>query len=241
MSTTTVNATYQGYCRLTTNFYFSDWVFDVRDAPTATTAVTYTTNTTTDQALQAYEIFSRLGTTGVCSRTFLFFENLDTAVGGGIITAATLRVFGGSSGDLLNTVTVKGDAWGSNGSDGNLNTGDYGDLDFATPYSNELYGWNLNAYNDFELNSSAIDDMNNNGYLNIVVIDYDYDYLGVSPGVGAFQAANGVEFLDSTDPIKLVISYVPSFEVLGISPLLVSKVVGVSFGNIKKVIGYPPF
>jgi hypothetical protein len=73
----------------------------------------------------------------------------------------------------------------------------------------------------------------------VVVIDYDYDYLGVSPGVG-FVQQNSVEFLDSTDPIKLEITYTPagySNKVVGVVGASIGKVIGVSSANISKVIG----
>lgn len=233
MPTTTVNATYQGLVQYSTNFYL-DWVFDVRNASVGNVANTYTTNTSV-YGIRAYESSSRGGTTGVCARTFLFFDLSSVP---GVITSATLSVLGWVTGDL-NTITVKGNAWGGGGGTSTLSTSDYDELEYSTPYSSELYGWTTTGYNDFTLNSTAISDMNSNGYLNVVVIDFDYDYNAVSPGILGIQQ-NGVEFLDSTYPIKLTLTYVPDFEVLGISPLLISAVNGVSFSDIEKVIGAPP-
>jgi len=232
MPTTTVNATYQGLVQYSSSFYF-DWSFDIRGAVNGNLATTYTTNTTAN-AIRAYEVFSRGGTTGVCCRTFLFFD-VSSIVGDGIITDATLSVLGGSTFQQLNTITVKGDAWGTDGSTTTLANANYSDLDFNIPYSDPLYGWDLNAYNNYALYGDAINDMQTFGYLNIVVIDYDYDYLDSNPGLG-FSQENDVEFLDSTSPIKLTISYVPRFGVIGISPLLTNKVIGVDINNISRIL-----
>ena len=230
MPTTTVNATYQGQVQYSTSFYL-DWVFDIRNASVGNVANTYTTNSF-DFGIRAYESTGRGGTIGVCGRTFLFFDLSSVP---GVITSATLSVLGWNSGDL-NTITVRGNAWGGGGGTSTLSTSDYDELEYSTPYSSELYGWTTTGYNDFTLNNDAISDMNSNGYLNIVVIDFDYDYNEVSPGVG-FVQQNGVEFLDSTNPIKLTLTYVPSIEVLGVSPLLMDTVNGVSFTNVSKVNG----
>lgn len=230
MATTTVNATYQGYVGLSSNFYI-DWVTDIRDAATGSFSFTYTLNTTAN-SIQAYEVPGRGGgTSGVCSRTFLFF---DVSGVPGTITSATLSVLGAISGSL-NVITVQGSAWGGDGSVTTLSNGDFSSLSFSN-YSDEIYGWSTTGYNDFTLNSSAISEMNDNGYLNIVVIDFDFDYNGVAPGVG-FVLRNGVEFLDPTNPIKLTLTYVPSTQVIGISPLLIDKVNGSLLTNISKVVG----
>ena len=235
MPTTTVNATYQGYVVFSTSFYL-DWVTDVRDASTGSSAVTYTTNTAAAAAIAAYESTARFGTTGVCARTFLFF---DVSSVPGEITAATLSVLGASFGDL-NTVIVKSTAW-ANGGTNALYTYDYSAIDYNTAYvDNVTYGWTTTGYNDYTLNADAINDMNVNGFFNVAVIDYDYDYLGSYPPFSTVQR-NGVEFLDPSFPIKLTVTYVttPNIKVIGVTNLLTNKVDGILFSNISKVIGAP--
>ena len=230
MPTTTVNATYQGYVRNRVLNYF-DWVTDVRDAVNGVSAVTYTSNTSTSLAIEATGTVTRLGSDGICSRTFLFFDLSSVS---GMITSATLSVLGFTPGNL-NPITVKSkdSAWfGTN----TLSNSDFSAIDFSTPYSSGNVGWSTTGYNDFVLNATAISDMDTYRVLNIAVIDADYDYSGSYPPFGTVQQ-NGVEFLDSTSPIKLTVVTSTVIEPLSISPLLVNKINGVSFNNISKVIG----
>jgi len=226
MPTTTVNATYQGYVRRRIINYI-DWILDVRDGLSGT-PVTITTNTSTSLAIETTETVTRLGSDGICSRTFLYFDLSSVP---GIITGATLSVFGFTP-SMLNTITVKSTAWSGSNS---LVANDFSAIDFSTPYSSSLLSWSTTGYNDFVMNSTAVSDMVANGYLNIAVIEADYDYGSNYPPFGT-NNQNGVEFLDATSPIKLTVTYI-SIEPLGLSPLLVNKINGTSFSNISKVIG----
>jgi hypothetical protein len=238
MATVTVDATYQGFSSYSDTGII-DWVNDIRDVAIGNFTQTYTTNTQENNAIRVGFSSGRLGSNGDCYRTFLFFENIDTAVGGGTITAATLKVYNGGSAGTIQTVVVAAYAWGGDGSSGALNDGDYDSIDYNAPYSSELTSWNGSAYNDFTLDSNAIADMNTNGYLNCAVIEYDYDYSGVNPPLNNLNFAP-VEFLDSTNPIKLEITYTPagySNKVVGVVGASIGKVIGVSSANISKVIG----
>lgn len=240
MATTTVNATYQGVVSNSGTINF-DWVTDIRNAPTGNNADTYTSETTNTTAIRVLSISGRGGNSGSCHRTFLFFESLNTAVGGGTITAATLKVYNGGSSSNIQTKVAKSDAWGGDGSDGTLNTGDYSLVSFTTEYSPKKVGWNGSAYNDFELDSNAITFMNSAGYLNCAVVEFEYDYDGAEP-IADFEDSATVEFLDSTNPIKLEITFTPAptgylNKVIGVAPASIGKVIGVSSANISKVIG----
>lgn len=238
MATTTVDATYQGVVSNSGTINF-DWVTDIRNAPTGDNADTYTSATTNTTAIRVTSISGRGGNSGNCHRTFLFFENLNTAVSGGTITAATLKVYNGGSSSNIQTRVAKATAWNGDGSDGNLNTGDYSLVDYNATYSLKKTSWNGSAYNDFSLETDAIDDMNSNGYLNCAVVEFEYDYDGTEP-IADFEDSATVDFLDSTNKIKLDITFTPagySNKVIGVASASIGKVVGVLSANISKVIG----
>jgi hypothetical protein len=241
MATVTVDATYQGFSSYF-DFGVTDWVNDIRDVAIGNFTQTYTTNTQDNNAIRVTFISGRLGTSGDCYRTFLFFDTgaAISSAGGGTITAATLKVYNGGSAETIKTVVVAAYAWGGDGSDGNLNDGDYDSIDYNAQYNTLISSsWNGSAYNDFALNANAIADMNTNGYLNCAVIEYDYDYSGVNPPSNTISFAP-VEFLDSTNPIKLDITYTPAGypnKVIGVASASVGKVISISSANISKVIG----
>jgi len=238
MATTTVDATYQGVIGYF-DFGYLDWVSDIRNSVIGNDVSTYTTNTTNNNAISANNDFGRAGFTGNCYRTFLFFGNINTAIGGGTITSATLKVWNGGSGTSTQTIVISSSAWGGNGSDGNLNSGDYLNIDYGTLYSSNNTSWNGNAYNDFSLDATAISNMGSDGYLNCAIIEYDYDYNEQNPPSGT-NATAPVEFLDPTNKIKLDITYTPAGytkTVIGVTGASIGRVNGVLSANISKVIG----
>jgi len=187
----TVEATYQGYIGYTLSAPLINWPSQVRDSTTGT-AQTITTNGTNSVAVWARLVAGRSGYVGNCSRTFLFFDGLDTATGGGTITAATLKIFGSGTATSTDTIIVKGSAWGGSGGTSTLASGDFDSLDHSTAYSAKDLSWS-GAYNDFTMNSTAISDMNSNGYLNAVLIEGDYDYDNQSPIAGTSVSAGVID------------------------------------------------
>lgn len=236
--TATVNATYQGYASYSLSAALIFWPGQVRDATTATFTQTVTTNGSNSTAVYARLVPGRSGYVGNCSRVFLFFDGLDTATGGGTITAATLKIYGNGTATSTDTIIVKGTAWGGGGDSSTLASGDYDSLDHSTAYSAKDLSWG-GAYNDFTMNATAISDMNTNGYLNAVLIEGDYDYDNDSPTAGTTVQA-GVEFLDPTNPIKLQLTYTAAGygnDVIGVSAASIDSVIGVASGDIDNIIG----
>jgi len=235
----TVEATYQGYVYKNHSAALVYWLGDVRDATTGTGAVTYTSNSSNTIAIRASLVAGRSGYSGTCNRVFLFFDGLDTATGGGTIISATLKVWGAGSAQITDTIVVEGTAWGGSGGTSTLSTGDYDSLDHSTAYSSKDLSWGGSTYNDFALNSTAIADMNANGYLNCAVIEGDYDYDNQGPSVGTSVSA-GVEFLDPTNKIKLQLTYLaPGYgnDVIGVASADIDNVIGVASGDIDNIIG----
>lgn len=246
MATTTIDVTYQGVVSYTyTDPFFFDWITDVRDVSTGDTATTYTTNTQNNDAVRASFQSSRGFNAGVCSRTFLFFEDITTLIGYGTVTAATLKVYNGGSATSTQTIVVESYAWGSNGSSSTLVDTDYSEVNrYGTgTYSSVKTSWSGSNYNDFELDASCIADINGYGYLNCAVMEYDYDFIGDYPTVNTIFNAP-IEFLDPTNKIKLEITYTPAGypnKVIGVAGASIAEVDGIgtvaSIPLLSKVIG----
>ena len=242
MATTTIDATYQGVATMSVfSSFFIDWITDVRDVVTGDLPTTYTTNTQVNDAVRASNQTSRAFNTGLCYRTFLFFEDITTSIGYGTVTAATLKVYNGGSATSTRTIIVESYAWGINGSSSTLVDTDYSEVNrYGTgTYSSVKTSWSGSNYNDFVLDASCIADINGYGYLNCAVMEYDYDFIGDYPTVNTIFNAP-IEFLDPTNKIKLEITYTPAGyanKVIGVAGASIGKVDGVLSADISKVIG----
>lgn len=213
-----------------------NWLTTVRNATTGTTVNNYTTNTSVGEAIRVQFTLSRAGSSGACNRFFLFF---DTSTVDGTITACDLKVLGYLNSGA-NVIPVESTAYGGNGSSTTLALSDYNNLDFATTYASATTSWSTTGYNTFSLNATAISDMNTNSYLNVALIDEEYDYSGTNPPSGT-NYSSGIEIFDSEEsPIVLDITYTPSGygnSVIGVGSSNIGKVFSVDSSNINKVIG----
>ena len=241
MATTTVNASYEGIVeRLDTSSSAINWLTTTRNASTGTSATTY--NSIAKSALSPrsyYELAKGTYSSGNI-RTFFFF---DLSSVGGTITAATLKVYNDSSAISDDIECVEATAWGGSGSSSTLATTDYDEvalLGSGDSYSN-LLTWAGSAYNSFTLNSTAISDMNTNGYLNCALLTQDLDYRGIAPSLGT-NVGFQIRFNDSSNPVYLDITYTPSATgygntVNGVGPSSIANVIGVATASIANVNG----
>ena len=232
MPTTNVTASLQGFGSHF-SFFASSWS-QIRNNTSADTVQTYTSDTDVSGAIIAgFESF-RGGGFGVCNRSFVFF---DTDSISGTITAATLQVAGVSAG-TGSVIPVKSTAWGGSGGSTTFTAAMWNDLTFNTTYGGTISNWNTSGYNTFTLNNNALNAMNNDGYLNVALINQTYDQQNVAPNNNQFD--NGIRFRDSTFPIRLVITSAdPGYgnNVIGVSNTNIGKVIGVDTGTIETVIG----
>ena len=239
MAASSVNATYQGRVGISVQSVSVNWVSQVRNATTGTFVSTYTTNTTVTNAVDTTLDSGRFGQVGTCARVPLFFD-VSGITANNTITDATLKVWNPTFGTILDTIIVKGSAWGGGGETTTLSTADYDNLDFSTAYSSTKTSWSGTAYNDFTMNATAISDMNTNGYLNCFLIEGDYDYDGQSPPLDEYPAGAAVEYLDATNKIKVELTYSPSGygnNVIGVTSANIKKVNEVGTADISNVIG----
>jgi len=235
MATITIENDYGGRIIRSVSAATVNWLTDVRNATTGNGVNNYTTNTSVGEAVRVQYTASRAGSSGACNRFFLFF---DTSSVDGTITACDLKVLGYLNSGA-NVIPVESTAYGGNGSSTTLFLSDYNNLDFATAYASATNSWSTTGYNTFSLNATAISDMNTNSYLNVALIDSEYDYQGTSPSTGT-NYSSGIEIFDTTSPIVLDITYTPSGygnSVIGVSSSSIGKVFSVDSSNINKVIG----
>ena len=235
-----VTASLQGIASQTVG-NVSDWSGEVRDGA-GNGAATYTSNTSLNNPIEVFYESGGRGDTGIGTRTFLFFDGIDTATGGGTITTASLQVLGYAVGDC-EVIPISASAWGGDGSTTTLSNGDYDSLYKSgtsyQQYANAITSWNTSGYNSFTLNSTAIADMSNNGYLNVALVDHVYDFQYQNPSLPT-TITSGIEFLDASFPIKLVITYIAlgyGNTVNGVLPANLGAVNGVLKANISKVNG----
>jgi len=200
-----------------------------RDATSANTFTEYSTST--DNATTLVEFFSsgRGGGTYVVERAFFFF---DLSSINGTITAMELYIYGVTNDTIDQVMVAKSDAFGGEGGSAFVAT-DFDNWfpDNPTAYLDSSHTWSINQNNILSLNSTAVSDANTDLALTMVVLGNDYDFENVDPG-GDISRDGGVRFKNSTDPVKLIVYYVP--KIIGVSA---ANIIGVSAANISSVIG----
>jgi hypothetical protein len=243
MPITTLNPTRQGRSVL----YYTgatNWLTQVRNGSTGTFTTTYTTGGTTitnpdTNAIRAAYIPGRAGNSGNCGRTFLFFDLSSIP---GVITAADLTVRSSTSGGAgaSSAICVESTAWGGAGGTTTLSNSDYSNVVFSNTFSASIANtsWN-NGANTFNLNATAIAEMNANTYLNVAIINYNFDQLGSNMLLGTQRISN-VYFQNNTQPIELDITYsVPvgyGNDVINVSSSSIDSIMNVPSANIDTVI-----
>jgi hypothetical protein len=187
----------------------TNWLTEIRNTPEAYFTSSWLTPTGFQQNT-AFKIdlsVSRGSTNGQIVRTFLWFEGIDTAVGGGTITAATLKISGSTpaaSDTTQDSIIVSASAFGGDGNSGLVPT-DYSELSFSDPFSSTLTSWTNTDYNSYTLNSDAISYMNANGVLNCAIINENNDFQGVTPALGS--TTQSIATVTAAIPVNLVLTY----------------------------------
>lgn len=236
MATATVDVDLEGYIeREDTSGLGIAWVPVTRDDPTGTFADTRTTALIHEGTRSSYTI--KRGTYySFNSRSFFFFD-LSSIVG--TITAATLKVYAGTTGNSVDTVIVEATAWNFDGSVTTLDIPDYSALAFTTSYSSPLITWTASAYNSYALNATAIADMNADGYLNAALITEDYDQKPQAPTLGDDWGV-AISYANGSFPQQLDITYTPAGygnDVNGVASASIVSINGVATASIVTVNG----
>tara|TARA_R100001509_G_scaffold66502_1_gene36939 strand:- start:25863 stop:26573 length:711 start_codon:yes stop_codon:yes gene_type:complete len=236
MATTNVTAGLQGTVGI---FGFNIANFSaIRNASSGSFAQTFSSQSDQGSAITVSFESARFGNSGEISRAFVFFD-LDSI--STTITALSLQVTGVSN-SSSSVIPVKASAWGGNGSTTSLNNASFNDLSFSNTYASSISNWNSSGQNSFTLNNSAISDANNNGYLNVALINSTADQPGTTPSFPNNPATAGIVFKKTSAPIRLVVTHADAGygnEVNGVAGSDINTVIGVSSANIARVIGVP--
>lgn len=175
------------------------------------------------------------------SRLFLSFDTGSVVPSNATITALTLELFGSGSQTGGDSIVVQSKF--DNGFTG-LTTASYNNLFLNTPYSGELTTWNNTGPsnpNQYPLNSTAVSVLSTNNYLDLAVIEHDYDYLGNLPGEGTVD-----QFTTLHPDVRLYIRYTFPGEtgygenVNAVPSSSIAKIIGIPSTDIIRVINTPP-
>ena len=231
MATTTVTAGKQAKFDSLTQL---SWTA-VKDATLASSTTQCAVATDDTTAVQGLYNSGRGGGTYRLVRTFLFFDLSGVS---GTITAMDLDLYVVNGGSAVVQV-AKSTAFGGDGTS-DIAAGDYDNWsqDSPTAYMASSANLSLNA-NSLTLNSTAISDANNDGYLNIVIVDNVHDFQDQTPLL-TIDRRSGLRFKNSSNPIQLDITYTPAGygkDVMGVTSSNIVKVIGVASADISKVIG----
>jgi len=186
----------------------TDWVTQVRNKSEANSISRFPNDGDNQVAFKVSRTSTRGSVAGQIRRTFLFFKDIDTAIGGGTITSVKLSISGsetfGESNTTQDSIIVSASAYGGDGSSA-LVVADYSKLSFSDPYSSALTSWSNTGYNNYILNADAITDINADGYLNCVLINENNDFQGVQPILGHDTGSNAT--ITSAIPAFLQVTF----------------------------------
>jgi len=168
-------------------------------------------------------------------RSFFLF---DTSAITSTVSSATLKLYFSNDIGDGDVIVVESDAFTGGG--GTLDTNDFNNLDFTTPYSGQI-DTSSTGLTSITLNAAALSYMQNNDKLKIAVINYKYDYDNQTP-VSTTGHYVGLRYANysgtSSDPqIEYVEATGYSNTVMGVTNSNIGKINGVSTASISKVIG----
>lgn len=223
---------------------------DWDDLLSTTEADSSTLGETNIFAIRAGALEGRGGTTYRLSRWFIFFD-VSSITDSGVINSANLIVAGaGISGDYAGIALTSATAWGGEGEDNialtdidNVGGTSFSSNKFGSPnYSSWVTG--SQSSNTFVLNSTAIEAMNENGYLNASLRNFYYDIDEADTPeadnyVGIRQWLSTNSFNAAYRP-RLVITHTPTAQdwggkMNGVISATGNKYFGRNIADIKKI------
>ena len=166
------------------------------------------------------------------SRLFLHFNSGSVLPPGATVTDLELKLYGTGSEAGGDSIVVKSKL---NGGFDFIATENFDSLYFATPYSSELPIWSNSGFNTYTLNATAISDFTTNNYLDVVVIEHDYDYSNSLPSEGTIDTFT-TQHLD----VRLSITYSTTGwgnNINGVLNANIVSVIGVAKASIANVNG----
>jgi hypothetical protein len=229
----------------------TDWA-TCRDATTGASL-----NTSLDRSeVSANRFAGRGGGTGrIRIRRHFFWWN--TVLISGTVSDVDIKLYGYSGGQAgTRIICVKSTAYGGDGGTA-LATSDFNAIsgwsagssldglatDYSDVYAYDTSGWSTTGYNTLTGTTALKNDMKNNSYVIMCIMEYDYDYknvaLSTSPDTNSILL-NTIEATGTSKDPYLDYTLAPSGyanTVKGVAAANIGKVKGVATANISKVIG----
>ena len=224
----------------------SNWSTARDDAGDLATYNEYTSATQLNNAIGVI-LTTRGGNLYQINRTFLVFD-VSSITSGGTITNIDLEI-SGSTNNSADVIVVAADAFGGGSGGGSFTSPDWSSWspDSPTDYSSTFTTWATSGYNSITLNNTAVTASNNQGYLNLAIVEKDFDYDNVDPQgpfPGGTSAIDGAVFRLGSTPnihsVRLDITYLASGygnNINGVTAANIVKVNGVATADIVKVNG----
>lgn len=225
----------------------SDWASVRDDEGDLATYNEYTSSTNLADAITVIFNDSRGGPIYETHRTFLVFD-VSSITSSGTITNLDLEI-SGSFNNSANVIVVSASAFGGGSGGSSFTSPDWSSWAPGSPtdYSSTFTSWATSSYNSITLNNVAVTASNNDGYLNLAIVEKDYDYDNVDPQgpfPGGLTVSDGAVFRLGSTPsvhsVRLDITYTAAGygnTVNGVTSANIGKVGGVATANISKVIG----
>ena len=228
----------------------SNWA-TCRDATTGTNVWTGFNNS----HVFVYRFASRGGGTGKI-RIGIHFLFWNTSLISGTIGDVDIKIHGHHGGQAgTRIICVKSTAYGGDGGTA-LATSDFDAIsgwsagsslaglatDYSDVYSYDTSGWSTTGYNTLTGTTALKNDMKNNNYVIMCIMEYDHDYL--NSAVSSSPDSNNVSLyaIENTGTSKdpyLDYTIAAGYEntPLGVTAANIGKVKGVATASISKVIG----
>jgi hypothetical protein len=233
MPTVSVNASREGTIA---GPYLPVW-FDARNDPTGANAINRTSPTVDTFAIASEYISSRAGDQYRVTRAY-FYWNLSAYAGN--ITAIDMNIDLVGSGTPLAIQPAQSVlAFGGNGGS-SLVTNEF-DINIPTPPSPPAYSASPFTNNagivTTTLNPTAITDANNNGFLIIQLVEFDYDYPDNDPTpFGYQQYYAGINFAFGTNTLDVTYTAGYANQVNNVDGADIGEVIGVAGGSIGEIM-----
>jgi len=202
---------------------------DIRDAASGT----LTSTAGYSNAIKAFHTPGRGSNVYYVGRTFYWF---DTSGITGTVDFARLRIYGYSNADA-DAIVVKSDAFSGDGST-TLSILDFNNFDTSTPYSSELTSWTTSDFNQFELNSTAKTDIQNEDALIVCVMEYDHDFQDSAPSNADYDSGAYHDYTGTTYDAHLSVSVATGGTVATVNTVAeanVATIKGVAHANIAEI------
>ena len=184
-------------------------------------------------AIQYFASPGRGGGTYRYIRTFLYFDTT-SIIAAPVNAKLKVAINTGLSQNSSDVIVVKSTAFGGDGSS-EITGNEFNALDFGTTYSEEATNWA--GVNSMALSSGALEDMSDNDFFIVALVDHDSDFQNADPfNGGSGSTSSGINFAGT-----IVLDYTAAAgygnKVNGVAAASIGRVNGVATSSIGKVNG----